>query len=57
MELRQDLQAEKKRVRPWLRQVNCRSQFEVEKRGFLKSMNKDEYRGKIDGRQGEGDNK
>jgi hypothetical protein len=26
----------------------------VEKRAFLKSRNKDEYQGKIDGRQGEG---
>jgi hypothetical protein len=29
----------------------------VEERGFLRSRNKDEYQGKIDGRQGEGDNK
>jgi hypothetical protein len=27
----------------------------VEERGFLRSRNKDEYQGKIDGRQGEGD--
>jgi hypothetical protein len=27
----------------------------VEKRGFLKSWNKDEYQSKINGRQGEGD--
>jgi hypothetical protein len=29
----------------------------VEEREFLKSMNKDEYQGKIDGQQGEGDSK
>ena len=57
MELRQDLQMEKERVCPRVRQVNCRSQIEVEERRFLKSRNKDEYQGKIDGRQGEGDSK
>jgi hypothetical protein len=31
--------------------------MEAEKRGFLKSANKDEYQGKIDGQQVEGDNK
>ena len=49
MELGQDLQMEKERVRPRARQVNCYSQIEVEERGFLKSRNKDEYQGKIDG--------
>jgi hypothetical protein len=48
---------EKERVRPRARLVNCRSQIEVEKREFLKSRNKDEYQGKINGRQGEGDSK
>jgi hypothetical protein len=57
MELRHDLQMEKERVRPRVRQVNCRSQIEEEERGFLKSRNKDEYQGMIDGRQGEGDSK
>jgi hypothetical protein len=57
MELRLDLQMEKERVRPRARLVNCRSQIEVEKREFLKSRNKDEYQGKINGRQGEGDSK
>jgi hypothetical protein len=57
MELRQDLQMKKERVRPRVRQVNCRSQIEVEERGFLKSRNKDKYQGKIDGRQGEDDSK
>jgi hypothetical protein len=37
--------------------VNCHSQIEVEESGFLKSRNKDEYQGKIDGRQGDGDSK
>jgi hypothetical protein len=57
MELRQDLQVEKKRVRPRARRVNCHSQIEVEERRFLKSINKDEYQGKINGRQGDGDSK
>jgi hypothetical protein len=47
----------KDRVRPRARQVTCHSQIEVEERRFLKSRNKDEYQGKIDGRQGEGDSK
>jgi hypothetical protein len=37
--------------------VNSHSQIEVKERGFLKSRNKDEYQGKVDGRQGEGDSK
>ena len=37
--------------------VNSHSQIEVKERGFLKSRNKDEYQGEIDGRQGEGDSK
>jgi hypothetical protein len=49
MELRQDLQVEKKRISPRAREVNCHSQVEVEERGFLKSRNKDEYQGEIDG--------
>jgi hypothetical protein len=49
MELRHDLQMEEERVRPRVRQVNCHSQIEVEERGFLKSRNKDEYQGMIDG--------
>jgi hypothetical protein len=57
MELRQDLQMEKEGVRPRARWVSCHSQIEVEERGFLKSRNKDEYQGKIEGRQGEGDSK
>jgi hypothetical protein len=57
MELRPVLQMEKERTRPRVRYVNCHSQFEVEERGFLRSRNKDEYQGKIDGRQGEGDSK
>jgi hypothetical protein len=57
MELRQDLQVEKKKIHPRARYVNCQSQSEVEERGCLKSRNKDEYQGKIDGRQGEGDSK
>jgi hypothetical protein len=57
MELRQDLQMEKERVRLRARWVNFHSQIEVEERGFLRSRNKDEYQGKIDGRQGEGDSK
>jgi hypothetical protein len=57
MELRRDLQVEKIRIHPRARWVNCYSQIEVEERGFLKSRNKEEYRGKIDGRQGEGDSK
>jgi hypothetical protein len=57
MELRQDLQVEKKRVRPRARWVNCHSQIEVEERRFLKSINKDEYQGKINGRQGDGDSR
>jgi hypothetical protein len=36
---------------------NRHSQIEVEERGFLRSRNKDEYQGKIDGLQGEGDSK
>ena len=47
----------KERVRLRARQINCQSQIEVEERGFLKSRNKDEYQGKIEGRQGEGDSK
>jgi hypothetical protein len=57
MELGQDLQMEKERVRPRVRQVSCHSQIEVEERGFLKSRNKEEYQGKIDGWQGDGDSK
>jgi hypothetical protein len=57
MELRQNLQMEKERVRPRARWVNCHSQIEVEEREFLKSRNKDAYQGNIDGRQGEGDSK
>jgi hypothetical protein len=57
MELRHDLQMEKERVRPRARWVNFHSQIEVEERGFLRSRNKDEYQGKIDGRQGESDSK
>jgi hypothetical protein len=55
MELRQDLQVENKRVHPRASWVNCQSRIEVEERRFLKSINKDEYQGKIDGRQGDGD--
>jgi hypothetical protein len=40
---------EKERVRPRAIWVNCHSQIEVEEREFLKSRNKDEYQGKIDG--------
>jgi hypothetical protein len=57
MELGQDLQIEKGRVRPRFRQVNCESQMEVEEMGFLKSRNKEEYQGKIDRLQGDGDSK
>jgi hypothetical protein len=57
MELRRDLQVEKIRIHPRARWVNCHSQIEVEERVFLKSRNKEEYQGKIDGRQGEGDSK
>jgi hypothetical protein len=57
MELRHDLQVKKKRVHSRARYVNCHSQIELEKRGFLKSRDKDEYQGKIDERQGEGDSK
>ena len=57
MELGQDLQMKKERVRPRARWVNSHSQIEVKERGFLKSRNKDEYQGKIDGRQGEGGSK
>jgi hypothetical protein len=49
MELRQDLQMEKERVRPRVRQVNCHFPIEVDERRFLRSQNKDEYQGKIDG--------
>jgi hypothetical protein len=52
MELRQDLQMKKERVRPRAKYVNSHSQIEVKERGFRKSRNKDEYEGKIDGRQG-----
>jgi hypothetical protein len=40
---------EKERVRPRVRQVNCRSQIEVEERRFLKSRHKYKCQGKIDG--------
>jgi hypothetical protein len=36
MELRQNLQMEKERVRPRARWVNCHSQIEVEERSFFK---------------------
>jgi hypothetical protein len=48
---------EKERVRPRARWVNFHSRIEVEERRFLKSNNKDEYQGKINGRQGDGDSK
>jgi hypothetical protein len=35
MELRQDLQVEKKRIHPRARWVNCHSQIEVEERRFF----------------------
>jgi hypothetical protein len=57
MELRQDLQVERKRICPRARQIICHSQIEVEERRFLKSRHKDKYQGKIDGLQGNGDSK
>jgi hypothetical protein len=57
MELRQDLQMEKERVHPRARWVNCHSQIKVEERRFLKSKHKDNYEGKIDGWQSNGDSK
>jgi hypothetical protein len=49
MELGQDLQVEKKRVRPRARLVKCHYQIEVEERRFLKSRHRDKYQSKIDG--------
>jgi hypothetical protein len=40
---------EKERVRPRARYVSCHFPIEVEERKFLRSKNKDEYQGKIDG--------
>jgi hypothetical protein len=49
---------EKGRVHPRTIWVNCHSQVEMEERGcFLKGRNKDEYQGKMDGRQGESDSR
>jgi hypothetical protein len=48
---------EKERVHPRARWVNCHSQIKVEERRFLKSKHKDNYEGKIDGWQSNGDSK